>query len=109
MQVGLGHLAMAIATGVEFTPRFRDQMGRNEIFVQRHAQTWAIRNGNPTIDGLNPLVGQFMPQRRIFHAVLEQERVAAGAQPVQTGRRGDRARVAMIAQPRADLLHALLM
>ena len=47
-------------------------------------------------------------KRRVFDAVLEQKRVAAGAQPVQAGGHGDGAGVAVVAQPRADLLHALL-
>ena len=49
---------------------------------------------------------QLVPQRRVLDAVLEHERVAAGAEPVDA--RGDRQRagVAVVAQPRADLFDA---
>jgi hypothetical protein len=62
-----------------FSPRFRDQMSSNEIFVQRDPQTGFVGHGNPAVDGLNSFLGQLVPQWRIFDAVFEQERVTAGA------------------------------
>src|SRR5262249_40050277 len=47
------------------------------------------------------------PQRRVFDAVLEQERVAAGAQPLGARRNGNRAGVTVVAQSAADLLDAV--
>src|SRR6185503_5713432 len=49
---------------------------------------------------------QFMAHRRIIYAVLENERVAASAEPVQRRGHGNRAGVAMIAKPGIDFLDA---
>jgi hypothetical protein len=49
-----------------------------------------------------------VPQRRILDAVLEEKCAAVGGEPVQTGRHGERACIAVIAEPRTDLLDALL-
>ncbi|GIT31278.1 MAG: hypothetical protein Ct9H300mP1_33240 [Planctomycetaceae bacterium] len=42
----------------------------------------AVRNGDHSVDGLDPFQGQFVPQWLILDAVLNQERIAAGGEPV---------------------------
>lgn len=61
------------------SPGFGDQVGFDEFFVQVDAETGTIGNVDPAIDGLNFFVSQFMTEWRIFHAVFEQEGIAAGA------------------------------
>ena len=81
-------------------------MCRNEILIQRHTKSRSIWHGDPAIHRLNRLVRQLMPKRRILHAILKHERIAASAQPMQARCRGYGTGIAMIAQPRANLLHA---
>ena len=75
----------------------------DEIFVQRHAQTGALGDVHVAILRLHFFVRQFVAQRRVFDAIFKQEGIAAGAQPVNARRNRDRAGIAVVAQPRADL------
>src|SRR5687767_3432367 len=86
-------------------PRFANQVLTNEVFVQCHAQAWPDRHFHPAVNRLHPLIRQLMAKRRIFDAILEQKRIAAGSEPMNTRRDGDRTRVTMIAKPRTRLFH----
>src|SRR5690348_2634896 len=48
-----------------------------------------------------------MPQRRIFHAVLEQKCAGARAEPVEAGGDGDGAGVAVVTEAGPDFFHAV--
>src|SRR6185503_9147643 len=61
-----------------------------------------VGHGDPPVLRLEPFLSEFIPHRRILDAVLEDERIAAGAKPVKARRHGDRTGVTMIAKARAN-------
>src|SRR3954470_13097047 len=91
--------------GWAFLPRLRDEVLLDEALVQRHAEAGAVGHLDVPVHRLDLLDGQFVPQRRVLDAVLEHERIPAGAQPVDARGHGDRARVAVVAQPGPDLFN----
>ena len=82
-------------------------MGFHEFFVEGHAESRPVRDRDRSVDGLEFLGGQFVPQGKILDTILEQERVTTGAEPVQAGGDSQRARVGVVAQPGSDFFDAV--
>jgi hypothetical protein len=86
--------------------RFGDKVLPNKVVVQCDAEARPVGNADPAGVGLHALGRQIVTQRRILDAVLEQEGIAARAEPVQAGGDGDRTGIAVIAEPGPDLFDA---
>ena len=82
-------------------------MPSNKIFVERHSQPWAVRDGDPAIGCLNRFMRKFVSQWRILDAVFKKKGVAACAQPMQARGGGDWAGVAVVAQTATNFLDPL--
>lgn len=88
--------------------RFGNQVPLHELLVERDAETGAVGDSDETVFvGLNSFEGQIVAHRDVFDAVLEDEGVAAGAQPVEAGGDGDRACVTVVAESGTDLFNSL--
>src|SRR5881394_1110044 len=87
------------------SPRFRDETFFHEFFVQGDAQAGSVRHGDPAVFGLQFFPCQLVPHWRVIDTILEDERVAAGRQPMQAGGHRDGTSVTMVAEPGADFFH----
>src|SRR5580765_6143991 len=87
------------------SPRLRNQTFLHEFFVQGDAQAGSVRHGDPAVVGLQFFPCQLVPHWRVIDTILEDERVAAGGQPMQAGGHRDGTSVTMVAEPGADFFH----